>query len=114
MIIASISWVHLKNPEIHTAGEPGRSSLGQIPVAILNLVRNAVFRITISLGGSFKLNFTELLLGCAYIATLFTWALINSKVNFSASAFANYPFRTQLPTSKASISRRNITPIEQD
>ncbi|KAJ7083231.1 iron reductase [Mycena epipterygia] len=114
-ITTLISWVHSKNPEIRTAGGRGRSSLRRIPVAILNLVRNAVFRITISLGGSVKLNLTELLLGCAYIGTLFTWALINTTnledVYLSPQYYANRAgliAATQIPLLIALGMKNNI------
>ncbi|KAJ7436564.1 ferric reductase like transmembrane component-domain-containing protein [Mycena latifolia] len=73
-----VSRMSSKKPAISTAGGRGRSSLRRIPLAILNNVRTVIFRTTLSLGGSYKLNVTELFIACAYIATLFTWALINT------------------------------------
>ncbi|KAJ6478828.1 ferric reductase like transmembrane component-domain-containing protein [Mycena vitilis] len=81
------TWLRSKT---HTS----KSSTGpRFPLAILNLVRNVVFRITVSFGGSYALNLTELFVGCAYIALLFTWAMINTTnlegVRLSPQYYAN-------------------------
>ncbi|KAJ6467480.1 ferric reductase NAD binding domain-containing protein [Mycena vulgaris] len=71
--IALVSVYHFTS----ITGVRGPKSLRRLPLALLNLVRNVVFRVTLSLGASYKLNVAELLPACAYIATLFIWALIN-------------------------------------
>ncbi|KAJ7448009.1 ferric reductase NAD binding domain-containing protein [Mycena latifolia] len=73
-----VSRVRSKKPTISSAGGRGGISLRRIPLAILNSVRTVIFRTTLSLSGSYKLNVTELLIACAYIATVFTWALLNT------------------------------------
>jgi hypothetical protein len=82
-------------------------------VALLNVVRNVVLRTTVSFGGSYTLNLTEFFLGCAYIATLFTWTLINSEAYLHTAASTKYR-PSQPPASKEYVSLRNITPIEQE
>ncbi|KAJ7430521.1 ferric reductase like transmembrane component-domain-containing protein [Mycena galericulata] len=109
-------WVIRSNkPE---SGGRGRTSLLRIPVAILNLMRNVMFRISISLGGSYKLNLTEFFLGCAYTAALFTWAFINTTtvegVHLSPEYYANRVgliAATQLPLLIALGMKNNILTV---
>ncbi|KAJ7359758.1 ferric reductase NAD binding domain-containing protein, partial [Mycena albidolilacea] len=87
------SWVRSRTRYVPHPSTRGPISFRRLPVAILNGVRNVVFRTTVSFGGSYTLNLTELILGCAYIAVLFIWALINTTnlkgVHLSPSYFAN-------------------------
>ncbi|KAJ7134928.1 ferric reductase like transmembrane component-domain-containing protein [Mycena crocata] len=93
----------------------GLTSIRRLPIAILNLVRNAAFRITISFGGAYKLNVAEFFLGSAYIATMFTWALINTTnlagVRLSPQYYANRTgliAATQFPLLVALGMKNNI------
>ncbi|KAJ7697679.1 iron reductase [Mycena rosella] len=87
------SWMRSKNSTSSSSASRGRRSLRRIPVAVLNLIRNTIFRTTLSFGSSYKLNTTELLLSCAYIALLFTWAFVNTTnlegVELSPQYYAN-------------------------
>ncbi|KAJ7918528.1 ferric reductase NAD binding domain-containing protein [Mycena leptocephala] len=91
--ISFVTWVRSKSRAVPTVSTRGPTSLSRIPVALLNVVRNVVFRTTVSFGGSYTLNLTEFFLGCAYIATLFTWTLINTTnlegVRLSPQYYAN-------------------------
>lgn len=80
------SWVRSRTRYVSHPSTRGPISFRRLPVAILNGVRNVVFRTTVSFGGSYTLNLTELILGCAYIALLFTWALINSTAELRYAA----------------------------
>ncbi|KAJ7665880.1 ferric reductase like transmembrane component-domain-containing protein [Mycena polygramma] len=96
-VIALVALCHLATTSItwlRSKTRTSKSSAGhRFPLAILNLVRNVVFRITVSFAGSYALNLTELFVGCAYIALLFTWALINTTnlegVRLSPQYYAN-------------------------
>ncbi|KAJ7723331.1 ferric reductase like transmembrane component-domain-containing protein [Mycena maculata] len=113
--IQVVNWVGSNKRVESKPGSRGRRSLLRIPVAILNLVRTVVFRTTISLGGSYTLNLTEFFLGSAYIATLFTWALINTTtvegIPLSPEYYANRSgliAATQLPLLIALGMKNNI------
>ncbi|KAJ6557809.1 ferric reductase like transmembrane component-domain-containing protein [Mycena capillaripes] len=88
-----VSWVRSKTRAVSKPSTGGPRSIRRVPVTILNVVRNVVFRMTVSFGGSYKLNLTELFLGCAYTAILFTWSLINTTnlkgVRLSPQYYAN-------------------------
>ncbi|KAJ7018681.1 ferric reductase like transmembrane component-domain-containing protein [Mycena alexandri] len=73
-----VSWSRSNSRVIVQISSPrGPRSFRRIPPAVLNIVRNVIFRTTISCG-SYTLNLTELFLGCGYMAALLTWALINT------------------------------------
>ncbi|KAJ7735728.1 ferric reductase like transmembrane component-domain-containing protein [Mycena metata] len=99
---------------VHTSSPRGHRSFRRIPLAILNAVRNAIFRTTISCG-SYTLNLTELFLGCGYMALLLTWALINTTsiegVRLSPQYYANRTgiiAATQFPLMIALGMKNNI------
>ncbi|KAJ6583102.1 ferric reductase like transmembrane component-domain-containing protein [Mycena vulgaris] len=109
------SCVRSKTAEAPSTGVRGPKSLRRLPLALLNLVRNVVFRVTLSLGASYKLNVAELLLACAYIATLFIWALINTTnlegIRLSQQYYANrigLIAATQIPLLIALGMKNNI------
>ncbi|KAJ6601629.1 ferric reductase NAD binding domain-containing protein [Mycena sp. CBHHK59/15] len=90
------SFLRLKNPSIDRAGPRsvrGPIALRRLPVAMSNVVRNIAFRLTIPFGGSYRVNFAEFFIGSAYIAILFTWALLNTTsiagVHYSPQYYAN-------------------------
>ncbi|KAJ7266988.1 ferric reductase NAD binding domain-containing protein [Mycena haematopus] len=112
---AFISWVRSKPRAISTSSTRGHGSFLRIPVTILNVVRNAAFRTTVYFGGSYTLNLTELFMGCAYIALLFTWAFVNTTnlegVSLSPQYYANRAAliaATQLPLLVALGTKNNI------
>ncbi|KAJ7022557.1 ferric reductase like transmembrane component-domain-containing protein [Mycena alexandri] len=72
-----VSWSRSNSRVVQISSPRGPWSFRRIPLAILNIFRNVIFRTTISCG-SYTLNLTELLLGCGYMAALLTWALINT------------------------------------
>ncbi|KAF7360100.1 Ferric/cupric reductase transmembrane component 1 [Mycena venus] len=112
--IKFVSWLHSRTRTVKPATR-GPRSLRRIPAVVLNVVRNVVFRITVSFGRSYTLNLTELFLGCAYIAFLFTWAFINTTnlegVYISPQYYANRAgliAATQLPFLIALGMKNNI------
>ncbi|KAF7351455.1 Ferric/cupric reductase transmembrane component 1 [Mycena sanguinolenta] len=109
--VAFFSWVR-SNSKPTTRGP--RSFL-RVPAAVLNIVRNAAFRTTISFGGAYILNLTELFMGCAYIALLFAAAFMNTTtledVYLSPQYYANRAAliaATQLPLLVALGTKNNI------
>ncbi|KAF8210850.1 ferric reductase like transmembrane component-domain-containing protein [Mycena galopus ATCC 62051] len=113
-----ISWVRSKTPAISKPATRGPRSFCRVPVAILNIVRNTAFRTTVSFGGSYTLNLTELFLGCAYVALLFTWAFINTTdlegVYLSPQYYANRAAliaATQFPLLIALGMKNNVLTI---
>lgn len=55
----------------------GAISYRKVFAAILDTYRAIAFRWTLPIGRSYTLNLAEVFLTAAYIAVLFTWALIN-------------------------------------
>ncbi|KAJ7185905.1 ferric reductase NAD binding domain-containing protein [Mycena filopes] len=115
-IATFLSWMRSDHrAEVSSARSP--RSLRRLPLAILAVVRNTIFRTTLSFGGSYTLNLTEFAIGCAYFATLLTWALINSEsfqsvgVHLSPQYFGNRTAiiaATQLPLMIALGMKNNI------
>ncbi|KAF8164042.1 hypothetical protein K438DRAFT_2067751 [Mycena galopus ATCC 62051] len=118
LTLGFISWVRSKTPAISKPATRGPRSFCRVPVAILNIVRNTAFRTTVSFGGSYTLNLTELFLGCAYVALLFTWAFINTTdlegVYLSPQYYANRAAliaATQFPLLIALGMKNNVLTI---
>ncbi|KAJ7168822.1 ferric reductase NAD binding domain-containing protein [Mycena filopes] len=60
-----------------SASARGPRRLSRLPLAAAHVFRTVAFRTTASFAG-YTLNLAEFFLACAYIAVIFTWALINS------------------------------------
>ena len=66
---------------IHEWKSRTAASLTRLPAAVADSFRTLAFRWTDPFGSSHELNFVEVGLTLAYIAILFTWALVNSMLH---------------------------------
>ena len=55
-------------------------SIRRIPLALINFYRVLAFRWTLEIGQTYTLNMAEILVTLLYIALLFTYSFINSKL----------------------------------
>ncbi|KAJ6577039.1 ferric reductase NAD binding domain-containing protein [Mycena vulgaris] len=113
--LATLLFTRLRAPKPFSAASGrGSSKLSRLPLAAVHIFRTVAFRMTVSFGG-YTLNFTEFFLGCAYIAIIFTWTLINTTnlegERFATRYFANrsgFIVATQFPPLIALGMKNNI------
>ena len=70
----------------------------RLPAAVLNAFRAIAFRWTVPISNSYTLNLAEVFLTAAYIAVLFTWSLVNCKLESPLLLWIiqhdSFPFRS--------------------
>ncbi|KAF4618189.1 hypothetical protein D9613_011675 [Agrocybe pediades] len=111
----SLAYRYVKRNRVYPATRDSSLRMYRLPAALTNSAKALAFRWTVPLGSSFQLNLVEVFMMAAYIAVLFTWALINTTTTTGVKLEPHYYANragtiaaSQLPIMTALGMRNNL------
>jgi ferric-chelate reductase len=81
----------------------GSISLRRLPAAVIHSFQALAFRWTISIGKSYTLNVAQCFVSAAYMATLFTWSLVNCTLGSKIAYVISAADKTHIATSTKGV-----------